>query len=348
MQTLDLVFEGGGAKGIAFAGALDVLFEEGYRPGRVVGTSAGAIAAALVAAGYGPDGLLAAIREEVDGKPRFSTFFDTPPATHPGMAATPACVLAQLFSAIDLPLVPESVERRLDDAVLRRAMTNRRFRQLFGLVEHGGVYAGDTFLEWVREKLANKGIPPDATFKEFHRRARYDLSVIASDISGEEMLVLNHRTAPAMPVAWAVRASMSIPFVWREVVWEESWGQYLGRDKAGNAMVDGGMLSNFPVRLVASADTGVQRLMGTTSAAAGFLGLLIDEDQPVPGARAAGGESEGLGGVTGPSRPPPANSRRPCRPHPAPPAGSGCFRWSPWPRAFGCWSRNSAGRAYPS
>ena len=40
---------------------------------------------------------------------------------------------------------------------------------------------------------------------------------------------LNHRTAPNCPVAWAVRMSMSIPFIWQAVVWEEAWGLYLER-----------------------------------------------------------------------------------------------------------------------
>jgi len=48
----DGVFEGGGVKGIGFAGAVSELEKAGYEFENVVGTSAGAIAAALVAAGY--------------------------------------------------------------------------------------------------------------------------------------------------------------------------------------------------------------------------------------------------------------------------------------------------------
>lgn len=46
----DLVLEGGGVKGIGLAGAILVLAEAGYRFPRAAGTSAGAIAAVLVAA----------------------------------------------------------------------------------------------------------------------------------------------------------------------------------------------------------------------------------------------------------------------------------------------------------
>ena len=51
-QPVDLVFEGGGVKGVGLAGALAELEEQGYAPQNIAGTSAGAITAALLAAGY--------------------------------------------------------------------------------------------------------------------------------------------------------------------------------------------------------------------------------------------------------------------------------------------------------
>jgi NTE family protein len=50
----DLVLEGGGVKGLGLVGAVSGLYEHGYRfggPARVAGTSAGAMVAALIAAG---------------------------------------------------------------------------------------------------------------------------------------------------------------------------------------------------------------------------------------------------------------------------------------------------------
>jgi len=105
--------------------------------------------------------------------------------------------------------------------------------------------------------------------------------VVASDTSDMEMLVLNHRTAPGVPLAWAVRMSMSIPLVWREVVWDAAWGTYLGRSKTGNVIVDGGVLSNFPIKLI---DESVPDIMGDTDPNGALnLGLLLDETLAVPG-----------------------------------------------------------------
>jgi NTE family protein len=69
----NLVFEGGGVKGIAYAGALEVLDEKGVLPDikRVGGTSAGAINAALLGLGYGADDV-----KEILWKLDFNSFLD--------------------------------------------------------------------------------------------------------------------------------------------------------------------------------------------------------------------------------------------------------------------------------
>ncbi|MGQ0645620.1 MAG: patatin-like phospholipase family protein [Elusimicrobiota bacterium] len=51
-KLVDGVFEGGGVKGIGLVGAVSVVEAEGYKWGNLAGTSAGAIVAALLAAGY--------------------------------------------------------------------------------------------------------------------------------------------------------------------------------------------------------------------------------------------------------------------------------------------------------
>lgn len=55
------VFEGGGVRGIALAGAAAAAMERGVRFASAIGTSAGAMVAALVASGYRPGELRAAV-----------------------------------------------------------------------------------------------------------------------------------------------------------------------------------------------------------------------------------------------------------------------------------------------
>jgi NTE family protein len=299
-KPVDLVFEGGGAKGLVCLGALRVLAEQGYEPRRLIGTSAGAITAALLAAGYTADSFADVARERApDGRPRFATFLDPPTAfSEADVDGSELFAVFRQVSVLDaltrggvhlpglLTGLDDRVRRELIHALLRLPPA----RSLFSFVERGGLFEGSAFIGWVREKLdAQKPGWADSTLGQFFADTGRDLTVVASDTTGNEMLVLNHRTAPQCPTAFAVRMSMSIPFLWQEVRWDAAWGSYLGRDLTGHAVVDGGVLSNFPLGLLTSADPSNAELMGPADAgAARVLGLLIDEQLDVPGSDAGG------------------------------------------------------------
>jgi predicted acylesterase/phospholipase RssA len=76
---------------------------------------------------------------------------------------------------------------------------------------------------------------------------------------------------------------MSIPFIWQEVRWQDDWGLYNGRNITNHAIVDGGLNSNFPIRLLIAKSPDVIEVMGPHDGAFA-LGMLIDETQPVPNA----------------------------------------------------------------
>jgi NTE family protein len=274
MAQFDVVFEGGGAKGSAFVGALTALKEAGHTTRRLIGTSAGAITATLLAVGYEPQEMMDAVNEKLNGKPRFSSFLDHPRPSDFSQAQRDASDTMRALKLLHVPMLA-------GDALLKLLLETPLYPTLFSFVECGGVFAGVAFLDWLTEKLAAKGVAATDTLATLFAKTRVDLSVVASDTSDIEMLVLNHRTAPGVPIAWAVRMSMSIPQVWREVVWQDSWGPYRDRRKTGNLIVDGGVLSNFPIRLIAES---VPEIMGDTDPTAALnLGLLLDEQLVVPG-----------------------------------------------------------------
>jgi len=208
-QRFDLVCEGGGVKGIGLAGAYSMLEEQGWKPQNVAGTSAGAITAAVIAAGY------------TSAEVRDITF------------------------GLDY--------RRFED----RSWEDRipfMGKPLSVLVTNG-IYKGDEFIRWMREILAAKGVH---TFADLHtdsddEKYRSRLQVIASDLTSRQLLVLPRDAGvlgldpDELEVALAIRMSMSIPVFFRPV---------RVADKAGkdHVIVDGGILSNFPVWLFDCAD----------------------------------------------------------------------------------------------
>jgi predicted acylesterase/phospholipase RssA len=129
-----------------------------------------------------------------------------------------------------------------------------------------GLARGEEFKEWLRGCLSESPLgKPDPTFADLERddipadappeqreAARYRLRVIASDVSAGRMLVLPQDiegyedeegplTAATLKVVEAVRMSMSFPFFFDPVT--------LRRGDRPHLIVDGGLLSNFPVWL---------------------------------------------------------------------------------------------------
>lgn len=213
-SKLDAVFEGGGVRGIGLVGAIAVVEETGYAFENVAGTSAGAIVAALVAAGY---------------------------------------------SAAELKTAIESIDfRRITDTnVLGKIPFVGALANILGQF---GIYQGDYFLGLIRELLAAKGkrtfadviMPAYAADTQY----RYKVQVVASDITRGRMLVLpgdvrDYGLVPdALEIALAVRMSMSIPLFFRPVRLRST------RPGEGvSLIVDGGLLSDFPVELMDTQGT---------------------------------------------------------------------------------------------
>jgi NTE family protein len=292
----DMVFEGGGAKGMAFVGALQELEMRGHTPARLLGASAGAIMATFLAAGYNSREMADALAETEDGQPVFLGFLEAPSLPTPEEIHNSA--IRKLLRDVNLKIIPDFIEDKVDDAIANLLASSPRTSRIFSFIDKGGFYEANRFLSWLREKL-NFGVYPlergafgkgnqrkfgDMNLAEFKEATKVDLSLVASDTSAASILILNSRTAPKCPLIWAVRMSMSFPMLWQEVVWQAEWGEYRGRDITGHTIVDGGMLSNFPIELFISNQKHVTNVMGEKlTDQLHVLGLLIDEGIDVPG-----------------------------------------------------------------
>lgn len=104
-----------------------------------------------------------------------------------------------------------------------------------------GLYKGDLLEEWIARKLAVKGV---YTFKDLPPSS---LRVIASDLTAGRLLILPDDLErygipkETFPVSRAIRMSCSIPYFFEPVKLRSLSGT--------NMIVDGGILSNFPIWL---------------------------------------------------------------------------------------------------
>jgi len=276
----DLVFEGGGAKGGVLVGAYDLFAQQGNTHGRLMGTSAGAITAVLLAAGYTADEMLTTMAERENGQSVFNSFLAEPASFTKEDILTGA--VGKVLEGVDFTLIPDFVEKQMDKGIAGALVKHEKFRHVYSFIERGGWYSADNFVPWLERKLDSGSWAKGQrnygkmTLAEFYQATEVDVSFIASDTWSQRILVLNHRTAPKCPVAWAVRMSMNIPLLWQEVKWQKAWGSYRNRDISGHAIVDGGMLSNFPIELFLSDERPVTKVMGPKQDNP-VLGFLIDD-----------------------------------------------------------------------
>ncbi|MFT5161575.1 MAG: NTE family protein [Alteromonadaceae bacterium] len=322
----DLVFQGGGAKGMAFVGAMEIFEQRKHTFRRLVGTSAGAINAALIAAGYNAGDMFEALNETMaDGRPVFESFMMPPSIDEIDSVKLNDSMLMNLLQGIDLEKIgaPEFVSQlkqlALDNASLEMIKVfldingNETLKhyaaQFYSLFELGGFYSAAQFVEWLERKLNEKDPTfGGATLGAFFEKTKVDLSLCVTDLTGAKLLVLNHRTAPDLPLIWAVRMSMSIPFVWPPVTWLSTWGTYSeGTNESvltGHRIIDGGALSNFALRLTTSAGSAIRAVMAADpdidedtfaqfNAQAPTVGFMLDSSLDVPDAGEAP-ESTGL------------------------------------------------------
>ncbi|GAB2693079.1 patatin-like phospholipase family protein [Paenibacillus thermoaerophilus] len=205
-MKVNAVFEGGGVKAVALAGAVQAAEENGIGFYRMAGTSSGSLVASLLSAGY----TSAELRQLITETP-FESF-------------------------------------------LQRSWMHK-FKYVGPAVRlfyKKGLFSGKALEQWVDEKLAAKGL---RTFGDLPDKR---LRIIASDITNGRLLVLPDDIAQygvdpkRFRVARAVRMSTSIPYFFDPVVLRKPAGMRKKGERFAEQfvyIVDGGLLSNFPMWL---------------------------------------------------------------------------------------------------
>ena len=116
---------------------------------------------------------------------------------------------------------------------------------LLSLALDFGLYEGRALEAWVRSRLEARGVRTFGDLPWFEGDCR--LQVVVSDVTGRRLLLLPRDAAwlgvspRELDVAHVVRASASIPLYFEPVRWHNP---ATGRE---HLLVDGGLLSNFPV-----------------------------------------------------------------------------------------------------
>lgn len=192
---IDGVFSGGGIKGLAFIGAYQALEEKGIQFKRVAGTSAGAIIAAFIAAGFSSEEIY------------------------------------QELEDLELKTILDEHKSILPIKLLKWLPIYWRL----------GRYKGQALEDWISQILQKKGV---RTFGDLPPGI---LRVVASDLTNGRIFIIPNELYKYnipfenFPIAKAVRMSCSLPYFFEPV--------RIKIDHKKVIIVDGGVLSNFPMWL---------------------------------------------------------------------------------------------------
>lgn len=261
-----LVFQGGGARGIAHVGGLAAVNELGLDIAGVAGTSAGAIMAALVAARYRADQLLNPengthlLQTVADGQFRIATSLFSEEGwqrisrlrdygaiagkvwqwvicrwqTYSGKLAAGLIGLGLGWLAfIQAPAVALG-------AVLSLLVVIGRIAWLC----MNGLTSLDRVEKLIDQALAEglKADKSDITFRDLEALGGLPLKLVATNVSRQSLELFSVDTTPDVRVADAVAASICLPIIF------EAWTPRERYNSANeDQFVDGGLLSNLPV-----------------------------------------------------------------------------------------------------
>ncbi|TCZ63619.1 patatin-like phospholipase family protein [Roseicella aquatilis] len=255
-QRAYLVFEGGGAKGIVHVGALAALEGEELNLDirGAAGTSAGAIVAGLVAAGYtAPEICDPRCRHSVLGHlgvERLTSLLGTRFglsgwrclgfALNGRLTLMLLVALAIAFNALLLLLLP-SVYQLWSFVIISQLVAVGFIGWLLMFVFRQGICTTDCFSvaydAALRRKVGGASDKP-VSFDELYASSGRLLKVVATRVDTGEVLVFGTHETPHVPVAQAVAASICLPGV---------FGPATVDGYLGGFFYDGGLVSNLPV-----------------------------------------------------------------------------------------------------
>jgi NTE family protein len=114
---------------------------------------------------------------------------------------------------------------------------------VYNLFQNFGIYQGDELEQFIETILYTQTGRKCCTFEDLwiHSARSTKLSITGTNLTKHRLDVFNVDTTPDMPVSLAVKISCAIPFIYESV------------HHNGDLYCDGGVLRNFPMKLVECA-----------------------------------------------------------------------------------------------
>lgn len=272
LRYRNLVFEGGGMKGLSHVGALKALAKRGYYDEtrtrytfeKVAGTSVGCLFALIAALDIAPDRLERYVLDELDF---YSLLSDNSSFV---IDKFPRLESRNYFSFVDYIKY-----------TYRLLSYTLKLLAIWQQDDVPGIDNGTRFLLWLRTRLF--ALSPHApalarfdynpTLEQLRALTGHSLICYASRLVKTDMVRLSPDSTPHALVADVVYVSCSLPMLFKPIY-----------DEEGYPLVDGGVLNNFPIyefdndAIDASSTLGLSLHVRPSSASISSFGNRVDEN----------------------------------------------------------------------
>lgn len=181
-------FSGAGTNGLCYAGVLKSLREHKISVKYWIGTSAGAIVAALAALGADEDFLIPCL------------------------------------SNINIANFLDIGGGRPNNSIFKK-LINYHFSatELFSRL---GIARGIEILKWIKTCIVNLGFSENITFSELYEKTGNHLVIVTVDVNSFDAVYLSRSTYPNLSIADAINVSMIIPYLFQPTVLKDSLTSY--------------------------------------------------------------------------------------------------------------------------
>jgi NTE family protein len=257
----NLILSGGGIKGIAFVGALEIAEKKGYTWLNIGGVSAGSLIAAYTGSGYRTQELKKLVYEFDFKNIKMSDLPKRVPVIANYMEFSNSYRMndqrgIELFLKEQMIYNQYRVKHDEDEFVGYRG---NMLKNIIALSNDRCFYDGDYLEEWVHSMLLRKGVRTFADLRggiiDKSNPNGYKVRMTAVDANRGKIIVLPDDIAfynvepDKLEVSKAVRMSTSVPFAFKPVALFKKEKNLMKKYN----ILDGGVFDNFPVWLIDSS-----------------------------------------------------------------------------------------------
>jgi predicted acylesterase/phospholipase RssA len=125
----------------------------------------------------------------------------------------------------------------IKNIVLNKDFNTLKNIKYTNLLNHWGIDSGKYIIQWLTSQIEFKNLNKNLTFRELFVYNPIKFNVLATNLTTYTYSHFNHITTPDLKVLDAIRMSISIPFVFTKMSYNN------------DVHVDGGLINNYPIDL---------------------------------------------------------------------------------------------------